>query len=100
MRDARHTLWPAGDCFLVYPGGDSSIRFEKLREGIVDYEKIRLLRAWSSKGTDAETMRLMAALDRHLQTFTTERAFDEARLRDALQRGEDMLDALSDRLAH
>ena len=23
-RDARHTLWPAGDCFLVYPGGNSS----------------------------------------------------------------------------
>ncbi len=97
-RDARHTLWPAGDCFLVYPGGDSSIRFEKLREGIVDYEKIRLVRAWSSKGTDAETMRLMAELDRHLQTFTTERAFDEARLREALQRGDDMLDALSNRV--
>ncbi|HXB45130.1 MAG TPA: glycoside hydrolase domain-containing protein, partial [Puia sp.] len=26
-RDARHTLWPAGDCFVVYPGGNSCIRF-------------------------------------------------------------------------
>jgi hypothetical protein len=100
MRDARHTLWPAGDCFLVYPGGESSIRFEKLREGIVDYEKIRLLRAWASQRTDTETTQLMTELDRHLETFTTERAFDEARLRDTLQRGEEMLEALSERLAH
>ncbi len=28
VRDARHTLWPAGDCFLVYPGGNSSIRLK------------------------------------------------------------------------
>ena len=32
LRDSRHTFWHAGDCFLVYPGGNSSIRFEKLRE--------------------------------------------------------------------
>ena len=35
--------WYAGDCFLVYPDG-SSIRFERLVEGIQAYEKIRLLR--------------------------------------------------------
>jgi hypothetical protein len=44
LRDARHGSWPAGDCYLVYPGGNSCIRFEKLREGIVDYEKIRIIR--------------------------------------------------------
>jgi len=43
-RDARHVLWPAGDCFLVYPGARSSVRFERLREGIVDFEKLRILR--------------------------------------------------------
>lgn len=36
--------WPAGDCFLIYPGPRSSMRFERLREGIQDYEKIHLLR--------------------------------------------------------
>ena len=35
--------WYSGDCYLVYPGG-SSIRFERLIEGIQAYEKIRLLR--------------------------------------------------------
>lgn len=36
--------WPSGDCFLVYPGASSSIRFERLRDGIEDAEKIRILR--------------------------------------------------------
>ena len=36
--------WPTGDCFMIYPGPRTSIRFERLREGIQDYEKIRLLR--------------------------------------------------------
>lgn len=42
--DTRFTAFGAGDCFLVYPGGRSSIRMEKLIEGIQDYEKIRILR--------------------------------------------------------
>src|SRR2546422_9034713 len=58
VRDARHTLWPAGDAFLVYPGANSSIRFEKLREGIVDYEKIRILRELASKSSRSEERRV------------------------------------------
>ena len=38
------TSWPSGDCFMVYPGDRSSIRFERLRDGIESFEKIRLLR--------------------------------------------------------
>jgi hypothetical protein len=41
--DSRFGSWPAGDCYLVYPGG-SSIRFERLIEGIQAYEKVRILR--------------------------------------------------------
>ena len=41
--DSRYGNFPAGDCFLVYPDG-SSIRMERLVEGIQAYEKIRLLR--------------------------------------------------------
>ena len=43
--DYPRRSWPTGDCFLIYPGPRSSIRFERLREGIQDYEKVRLLRA-------------------------------------------------------
>ena len=39
----RSQSWYSGDCYLVYPGG-SSIRFERLVEGIQAYEKARLLR--------------------------------------------------------
>ncbi|MBR5051966.1 MAG: DUF4091 domain-containing protein [Bacteroidaceae bacterium] len=42
-QDSRYGNWPAGDCYLVYPGG-SSIRFERLIEGIQAYEKVRILR--------------------------------------------------------
>jgi len=42
--DSRFRTWPAGDTFIVYPNGRSSIRFERLREGIQDAEKIRILR--------------------------------------------------------
>jgi len=42
--DSRFTTWPSGDTYLVYPGAHSSVRFERVREGIQDYEKIRILR--------------------------------------------------------
>jgi len=44
FRDSRFRTWAAGDCYLVYPFGYSSIRFERLIEGFQDYEKIRILR--------------------------------------------------------
>jgi hypothetical protein len=98
VRDARHVLWPAGDTFLVYPGGNSSIRYEKLREGIVDFEKIRLLRSRASASTDAEVKGLMTDLERFLTSLSAEHEFDDARLRTALDRGKNTLAVLSDRL--
>lgn len=44
LQDSRFTQWSAGDTYIVYPGNRSSIRFETLREGIQDAEKIRILR--------------------------------------------------------
>ena len=44
FRDSRFRSWAAGDCYLMYPFGYSSIRFERLIEGFQDYEKIRILR--------------------------------------------------------
>lgn len=44
LLDSRFTRWPSGDTYLVYPDAQSSIRFERLREGIQDYEKIKILR--------------------------------------------------------
>src|SRR5215213_5918609 len=80
MRDARHELWPAGDCFLVYPGGNSCIRFEKLREGISDFEKIRILREKAAKSTDKTVQNLLEQLDQHLKTFLAEKDFDTKKI--------------------
>ncbi len=43
LTDTRHSAYPAGDTFLVYPGPRTSIRFESLRDGIEEYEKVRIL---------------------------------------------------------
>lgn len=44
LEDSRYGTWSAGDTYIIYPDGRSSIRFERLREGIQDAEKIRILR--------------------------------------------------------
>jgi len=103
-RDARHTLWPAGDCFLVYPGGTSSIRFEKLREGIADYEKIHLLRALAAHSSQARAKRLMKDLESHLATLIgdrdpAKREYDVTKMAGALETGRGMIDVLSSELA-
>lgn len=42
LADSRYDRYASGDCFLVYPGNRSSVRFERLVDGIQQYEKIRL----------------------------------------------------------
>ena len=44
LRDSRFRAFGGGDCFQVYPGGRSSVRMERLIEGIQDFEKVRILR--------------------------------------------------------
>ncbi len=62
-KDARFRQWPAGDCFLVYPEGRSSIRMEKIIEGIQDCEKARILMSeWTASGNNVMLERLGKAL--------------------------------------
>ena len=42
--DSRFGKWPGGDTYLVYPFNRSSVRFEKLIDGIEVAEKVRQLR--------------------------------------------------------
>ena len=44
LLDSRFYTWGAGDTYLIYPGGRTSIRFERLNEGIQAYEKINIMR--------------------------------------------------------
>lgn len=97
-RDARHLFWPAGDCFLVYPGANSSIRFEKLREGIVDYEKIRILKELASKSKDKNIGKQVKEFDVFLDSFNQEKKFDEQNIINTLAKGREMMQKLSDNL--
>jgi len=64
LADSRYTAWPAGDTFQIYPGPRSSIRFEKLIEGIQDFEKIRILKSIYVKGGHQKELdQLMKLLD-------------------------------------
>lgn len=69
LLDSRFRTWAAGDCYLVYPEARSSIRFQRLIEGIQAYEKVRLLREESiRKGHRAGISRL----ERLLHPFSLE----------------------------
>ena len=59
--DSRFRTWASGDCFLVYPDG-SSIRMQRLVEGIQAYEKVRTLR---ESGDD----KVRAAVEETLKPF-------------------------------
>ena len=98
VRDARHVLWPAGDCFMVYPGGASTVHFEKLREGIVDYEKIKMLRSKAIASNNVEVKNLLKELEQHLTAFTSEKEFDKEKLKQDVQKGKRLVDVLSDKL--
>ena len=99
VRDARHELWPAGDCYLVYPGGNSCIRFEKLREGIVDFEKIRMLRERVSKSGNVSAKALMQELDEHLKVFLSEKDFETKKITADVRNGRRLIEQITDKLS-
>ena len=69
LQDSRFGSWSSGDTYFVYPGYRSSIRFERLIEGIQDYEKIRVLREKFKKNNQLEKLR---ELERIVSTFELE----------------------------
>ena len=85
LKDSRFTAWPAGDTFQVYPGPLTSIRFEKLIEGIQDFEKIKILKEeYKNEGKDKELKALEAMLSefeiKKLEQQTAEEMIAKAKL--------------------
>ncbi|MCK4464488.1 MAG: DUF4091 domain-containing protein [Bacteroidales bacterium] len=72
LMDSRFRTWPAGDTYQVYPGPRSSIRFERLRGGIQDYEKIRILRKEFLQADSENGKANLKKLNDLLQSFTLE----------------------------
>ena len=84
---------------MVYPGAESSIRFEKLREGIVDFEKIRILKAKAGKASSKNIQQLLQELDQLLAVMLKENQFHTEELRKQIDEGKKILDTLSDQFS-
>ena len=52
--DSRFTAWPAGDTYVIYPFSISSIRWERLVQGIQLYEKYKIKLAEAVADGDKE----------------------------------------------
>lgn len=63
LADSRFRMFAPGDTFFVYPDGRSSIRYERMLEGIQMSEKLRLLRQEFVQAGDVDRLqRLEEAL--------------------------------------
>ncbi len=87
LLDSRISTGPAGSGNLIYPGCRSSIRFERLKEGIQDYEKISMLKA----SLDSEKIKL---LNSTLSKFTINRMADNE-TGDMIDKGQELINQLS-----
>ena len=92
LHDTRFRAWPAGDTYMVYPYGRSSVRFEKLIEGIQACEKVRILR---EEFTDANDTEKLAELDALLKLFDYNSQYSED-FPSLIQHGQAGLNALGD----
>ncbi len=91
LTDSRFRTWPAGDTYVIYPDGRSSIRFERVKEGVQDAEKIRILREKFTAESDTEKLQ---ALEEALARFNIRKA-PEAACAELVNEGKRILEALS-----
>lgn len=67
--DSRFRTWPAGDTYVVYPDARSSIRYERLLEGIQDFEKIQLLRTLFKNKGDTDKLKQLNEIVSQFETL-------------------------------
>ena len=59
LEDTRFHMFAPGDTYFIYPDGRSSIRYERMVEGIQMSEKIRILRSEFTKKKDGAALQLL-----------------------------------------
>jgi hypothetical protein len=74
LYDTRYIKWNAGEGFLIYPGPRSSIRFERLKDGIQDYEKIRIVKEKLTELETKEAAETLSELNRLLEKYSYQNA--------------------------
>jgi len=94
LLDSRFRTWPAGDTYVVYPGGRSSIRFERLREGIQDAEKIRILREEFLESPSPEAKEKLNLLNQTVDLFNI--TVKPGNLEELMRKGKEVLRRLSE----
>lgn len=92
--DSRYIKWPSGDTYLVYPGARSSIRFEKLIEGIQAYEKINILKEQLSLNPSLEAAEAEIRINRFLSSINPS-SLDSLPAHEIVSRGSHMLNEIS-----
>ncbi|GEM_PF-29808 len=88
--DSRYTKWPSGDTYLVYPNACSSIRFERLREGIQDYEKIRILREELAGNSSATAVSAFKKLNDFMDSIGSD-ALENRSAADVINEGKQLI---------
>ena len=84
LLDSRFRTWPAGDTYIVYPNARSSIRYERMLEGLQDYAKIQVVKkVLKGRGDEVNLNRLEKAIQRLKiveRTSTWNRYLNEAKV--------------------
>lgn len=95
LTDSRFRTWPAGDTYIVYPDARSSIRFERLIEGIQDVEKIKILQTKLKSNPSKKNNALLEELQQTLAAFTIHPEQDYVEL---LNKGKALLNRITKEL--
>ena len=80
----------SGDTYLIYPGARSSVRFERLSEGIQDYEKIRILRKELSENSSPEAAAALERLNGFLRSIDS-KTLDKRLAADVINGGKQLI---------
>ena len=90
--DGRRAEYSSGSSHLIYPDARSSVRYERLIEGIQDFEKIRILREQSFAGGNEKNK--VELIDEILSDFVIERLPRQSAGR-MVHNGQELLNRLS-----
>ncbi len=99
LHDSRFVTWSSGDTYLVYPGPYPSVRFERLREGIRQYEKIRILNELIRKNNLTKSIPDSLDLPAFLKTIDPE-SLKHVRASVIVSKGNRIITDLTDFLSH
>ncbi|MEE4214765.1 MAG: DUF4091 domain-containing protein [Bacteroidales bacterium] len=94
LYDSRFIRWPSGDTYLVYPDARSSIRFERLIEGIQDYEKISILKQELAMNPSMEAAEAEIRISRFLSAIGPN-SLDSIPAHEITSEGRQMLEEIS-----